>query len=154
MLIFPLNYGIAAYLFIQMGAYRGGENNFSVIGLASKPLHVYGMPGFECEWIPRDSTLRPGVGNDGSGGELVLHAHHGAGGARELERIVALTEKENAYNHIVYTAAPPFDYLYCGSSLYGNLSPQRMREWMAYHAKFFGPRYHFVFHDAGGVHSE
>ncbi|KAH9316438.1 hypothetical protein KI387_025065, partial [Taxus chinensis] len=178
-----LPYGTAAYLFIQMGAYRGGENTFSVVGLASKPLHVYGMPGFECEWIPRDSTLRPvkgkaykmlpdwgygriytvvvvnctfsqGVGNDGGGGELVLHAHHGAGGAREPERIVALTEKENAYNQTVYTAAPPFDYLYCGSSLYGDLSPQRMREWMAYHAKFFGPRSHFVFHDAGGVHSE
>jgi hypothetical protein len=29
-----------------------------------------------------------------------------------------------------------------------------MREWMAYHAKFFGPRSHFVFHDAGGVHPE
>ncbi|KAE8783609.1 Galactan beta-1,4-galactosyltransferase GALS1 [Hordeum vulgare] len=29
-----------------------------------------------------------------------------------------------------------------------------MREWMAYHAHFFGPRSHFVFHDAGGVSPE
>jgi hypothetical protein len=42
-------------------------------------------------------------------------------------------------------------YLYCGSSLYGNLSLARVREWMAYDARFFGPRSHFVFHDAGGV---
>ncbi|KAH9316436.1 hypothetical protein KI387_025063 [Taxus chinensis] len=178
-----LPYGNAAYLFVQMGAYRGGENTFAVVGLASKPLHVYAKPGFECEWIPRDSTLEPlkgkaykmlpdwgygrvytvvvvnctfsqGVGNDGGGGQLVLYAHHGDGDALEPERIVALTEKENAYNATIYTAAAPFDYLYCGSSLYGDLSPQRMREWMAYHAKFFGPRSHFVFHDAGGVHSE
>jgi hypothetical protein len=29
-----------------------------------------------------------------------------------------------------------------------------MREWVAYHARFFGPRSHFVFHDAGGVSAE
>ena len=50
------------------------------------------------------------------------------------------------------TKAPLYDYFYCGSSLYGDLNPQRIREWMAYHAKFFGPRSHFIFHDAGGVH--
>jgi hypothetical protein len=29
-----------------------------------------------------------------------------------------------------------------------------MREWMANHAHFFGPRSHFVFHDAGGITPE
>ncbi|XP_059077876.1 galactan beta-1,4-galactosyltransferase GALS1-like [Cryptomeria japonica] len=52
-------YGNGTYLFIQMGAYRGGETTFAVIGLVSKPLHVFGKPGFECEWIPRNSTLGP-----------------------------------------------------------------------------------------------
>ena len=48
-------YGNAAYLFIQMGEYRGGPATFAVVGLASKPLHVYGKPRFECEWIPKNS---------------------------------------------------------------------------------------------------
>ncbi|KAM1658365.1 hypothetical protein ACFXTN_042533 [Malus domestica] len=42
-------------------------------------------------------------------------------------------------------------YLYCGSSLNGNLSPQRVKEWIAYHVQLFGPRSHFVIHDAGGI---
>ena len=49
-------YGSAAYLFIQMGAYRGGPATFAVVGLASKPLHVYGKPRFECECIPKNSS--------------------------------------------------------------------------------------------------
>ncbi|GLJ39204.1 hypothetical protein SUGI_0799510 [Cryptomeria japonica] len=175
-------YGNAAYLFIQMSAYRGGESTFAVVGLASKPIHVYGKPGFECEWIPKNSTLGPvkgktykmlpdwgygrvytvvvvncsfeePVGADGGGGQLILYANNGED-FEHPERIVALTEKENAYNASLFTAPPRYNYLYCGSSLYGNLSPQRMREWMAYHVKFFGPRSHFVFHDAGGVHEE
>ncbi|GLJ39209.1 hypothetical protein SUGI_0799880 [Cryptomeria japonica] len=175
-------YGRAAYLFIQMGAYRGGANTFAVVGLASKPLHVYGKPGFECEWIPGDSTLRPvkgkalkilpdwgygrvytvvvvnctfaePVGDDGGGGQLILYANNGQD-FEHPERILALNEKEKSYNASVFTGPPPYDYLYCGSSLYGDLNPQRMREWIAYHAKFFGARSHFVFHDAGGVNSE
>jgi galactan beta-1,4-galactosyltransferase len=39
-------YGNAAALFVQMGAYRGGPYTFAVIGLASKPLHVYGEPRY------------------------------------------------------------------------------------------------------------
>eukprot|EP00253_Pinus_taeda_P028181 PITA_28181 len=175
-------YGSAAYLFIQMGAYRGGANTFAIIGLASKPLHVYGKPRFECEWIPKNSssgglkgkaykilpdwgygrvytvvivncTFSQSVGTDGNGGELILHAIHGDEFGKP-ERIVALKEGEGSYNGSVYSQAPPYDYLYCGSSLYGDLSAQRMREWMAYHAKLFGPRSHFVFHDAGGVHPQ
>uniref|UniRef100_A0A0D6QZS6 Glycosyltransferase family 92 protein n=1 Tax=Araucaria cunninghamii TaxID=56994 RepID=A0A0D6QZS6_ARACU len=175
-------YGNAAYLFVKMGAYRGGDYTFAVVGLASKPLHVFGKPGFECEWIPKNSTLGPvkgstykmlpdwgygrvytvvvvnctfshPVGTDGSGGELVIYADDGSNIGKP-ERIVALTERENTYNASLFSGPPPYDYLYCGSSLYGNLSPQRMREWMAYHFKFFGPKTHFVFHDAGGVHEE
>ncbi|KAM2318527.1 hypothetical protein FF1_002087 [Malus domestica] len=54
----------------------------------------------------------------------------------------------------IFTTKPKYDYLYCGSSLYGNLSPQRVREWIAYHVRLFGPRSHFVIHDAGGIHEE
>jgi hypothetical protein len=173
-------YGSAAYLFIQMRAYRGGPATFAVVGIASKPLHVFGKPRLECEWIPKNSsvarmkgkaykmlpdwgygrvytvvvvncTFSQSVGTDGDGGELILHALHGDDFGKP-ERIFALKEKEDTYNASIYSQAPLYDYLYCGSSLYGDLNPQRMREWMAYHAKFFGPRSHFVFHDAGGVH--
>lgn len=176
-------YGTAAYLFIQMGAYRGGPATFAVVGLASKPLHVFGKPWFECEWIPKNSsaarmkvnahkilpdwgygrvytvvvvncTFPQSVGTEGNGGELIIHAFNGSESGKLPERIVALKEEQGTYNASVYSQPPPFDYLYCGSSLYGDLSPQRMREWMAYHAKFFGPRSHFVFHDAGGVHPQ
>ena len=94
------------------------------------------------------------MGTDGNGGELILQAIHGSNSEKLPERIVALMEEKGTYNASIYSQAPPYDYLYCGSSLYGDLSPQRMREWMAYHAKFFGPRSHFVFHDAGGVHPQ
>jgi galactan beta-1,4-galactosyltransferase len=39
-------YGNAAALFVQMGAYRGGPYTFAVIGLASKPIHVFGKPWY------------------------------------------------------------------------------------------------------------
>eukprot|EP00253_Pinus_taeda_P010350 PITA_10350 len=175
-------YGSAPYLFIQMGAYRGGPATFAVVGLASKALHVFGKPRFECEWIPKNSSaarmkgeaykmlpdegygrvytvvvlscfFSQSVGTDGKGGDLVVHAFNG-NESEKPEKIVALKEEKGSYNGSVYSEAPPYDYLYCGSSLYGDLSPQRMREWMAYHAKFFGPRSHFVFHDAGGVHPQ
>ncbi|RWW83343.1 hypothetical protein BHE74_00008154 [Ensete ventricosum] len=179
--------GSAAYLFVQMGAYRGGSNNFAIVGLASKPLHVFAKPQFWCEWKPRggpggdsNSTFASGyrilpdwgygrvytvvvvnctfpvdVGLDGSGGQLVVHATTGGGGDRAVqteERFVAVEEAPGSVNASAFWAPPKYDYLYCGSSLYGDLSPQRIREWMAYHARLFGERSHFVFHDAGGVH--
>eukprot|EP00253_Pinus_taeda_P016083 PITA_16083 len=98
-------------------------------------------------------TFSQSVGTDGSGGELILHALCG-NQFGTAERIVALTEGKSTYNASVYSQAPPYDYFYCGSSLYGDLNPQRIRERIAYHAKFFGPRSHFVFHEAGGVHSQ
>ncbi|KAL6603013.1 hypothetical protein ACP70R_043374 [Stipagrostis hirtigluma subsp. patula] len=178
--------GSAAALFVQMGAYRGGPYTFAVVGLASKPTHVYGKPWFRCEWEPNaaaNASSRPmraakayhmlpdwGYGRvytvvvvnctfarppnaDNAGGRLVLYAHYGPPSppARH-ERIVALEEAPGAYDEAAFRTPPHrYDYLYCGSSLYGNLSAARVREWMAYHARFFGPRSHFVFHDAGGV---
>ncbi|XP_074587131.1 galactan beta-1,4-galactosyltransferase GALS3-like [Curcuma longa] len=181
--------GSAAYLFIQMGAYRGGANNFVAVGLASKPLHVFAKPRFECEWIPhgggKDSapifasgykilpdwgygrvytvvvvncTFPSAVGLDGSGGRLVIHATTGGGGDREVttaESFVAVEEAAGSVDESTFSEPPKYEYLYCGSPLYGDLSPQRVREWMAYHARFFGvSKSHFVIHDAGGVHPE
>ncbi|XP_072987760.1 galactan beta-1,4-galactosyltransferase GALS3 [Typha latifolia] len=178
--------GSGAYLFILMGAYRGGPNSFAAIGLASKPLHVFAKPSFQCEWIPHDSTTNNAsitssaykilpdwgygrvytvvvvnctfpvdVGADGSGGRLMVHATTGGGADREMdltESFLAIEEAPGKVNSSLFTAPPKYDYLYCGSSLYGNLSPQRVREWIAYHAKLFGNKSHFVIHDAGGVH--
>jgi hypothetical protein len=181
--------GSAAALFVQMGAYRGGPYTFAVVGLASKPTHVYGKPWFRCEWEPATSPsdgnassppMRaarayhmlpdwgygrvytvvvvnctfPRVPNaDNAGGRLVLYAHHGPSRSPSSphERIVALEEAPGAYDEAAFRPPHRYDYLYCGSSLYGDLSAARVREWMAYHARFFGPRSHFVFHDAGGV---
>ncbi|MCO5569334.1 hypothetical protein L7F22_023046 [Adiantum nelumboides] len=103
-------------------------------------------------------TFDQGVGSV-DGGQLVLVAYHGDDEERAPERFVALTEDGNAYNaSTAYDAVAPYsyqyEYLYCGSPLYGNVNAQRMREWMAYHAWLFGPKSHFVFHDAGGMHAE
>uniref|UniRef100_A0ACD5Z6E5 Uncharacterized protein n=1 Tax=Avena sativa TaxID=4498 RepID=A0ACD5Z6E5_AVESA len=179
-------YGSAAALFVQMGAYRGGPRTFAVVGLASKPTHVFGTPYFKCEWLPnptaaspappavRTKTYKilpdwgygrvyttvvvnctfpsnPNVGN--AGGKLLVHAYYSTT-SRRYERFVALEEAPGSYDEARFSPPFQYDYLYCGSSLYGDLSASRMREWMAYHAHFFGPRSHFVFHDAGGVSAE
>ncbi|XP_020193764.1 galactan beta-1,4-galactosyltransferase GALS1 [Aegilops tauschii subsp. strangulata] len=179
-------YGSAAALFVQMGAYRGGPRTFAVVGLASKPTHVFGTPYFKCEWQPNPSAADPapravrtkaykilpdwGYGRvyttvvvnctfpanpnaANAGGRLLVHAYHSTA-SRRYERFVALEEAPGAYDESVFSPPFQYDYLYCGSSLYGNLSAGRMREWVAYHAHFFGPRSHFVFHDAGGVSPE
>ncbi|KMS96194.1 hypothetical protein BVRB_001040 [Beta vulgaris subsp. vulgaris] len=179
-------YGNAAALFVQMGAYRGGPTSFSVIGLASKPIHVYSQPWYKCEWVPNPTTINGsthqaqptrtkatkilpdwGYGRvytvvvvnctfptnpnaDNSGGKLLLYAYYSLS-SRNFEKFTALTESPGSYNDTVYTSPPKYDYLYCGSSLYGNLSASRIREWLAYHSWFFGLNSHFVFHDAGGV---
>lgn len=181
-------YGAAAYSFVTMGAYRGGERTFAVIGLASKPLHVYARPTYECVWKSKNESssnistvgykMLPDwgygrvytvvivnctfpanltVNADNSGGELLLLASTSGGGDRTsnvTETIPALTEPPGSVDFALFTSKPKYDYFYCGSSLFGNLSPQRVREWMAYHVRLFGPRSHFVFHDAGGVHEE
>ncbi|CAK9883304.1 unnamed protein product [Sphagnum jensenii] len=93
------------------------------------------------------------VGTDKSGGDLVLYASYGDK-YREPERIVVFTEVKDEYNATLFNPPFPYDYVYCGSSIYGDVSPQRMREWMAYHANFFGNRSHFFFHDSGGFHDD
>ncbi|KAM1350422.1 hypothetical protein ACFX2F_004376 [Malus domestica] len=179
-------YGSAAYSFITMGAYRGGMNTFAIVGLASKPLHVFSNPKYECQWVPNLNSTPPissigykilpdwGYGRvytvvvvnctfsqpinaDNSGGKLLLLATTESGGDRNFnttDTIQTLTEAPGTLNAGIFTAKPKYDYLYCGSSLYGNLSPQRVREWIAYHVRLFGPRSHFVIHDAGGIHEE
>ncbi|XP_057537687.1 galactan beta-1,4-galactosyltransferase GALS1 [Amaranthus tricolor] len=175
-------YGNAAALFVKMGAYRGGPATFSVVGLASKPIHVYGNPWYKCEWVPHNTSQPPvrakaykilpdwGYGRvytvvvvnctfpmnpnlDNSGGKLVLYAYYSLS-PKYFEKFTALEESPGSYNGAVFNSPPKYDYLYCGSSLYGNLSASRIREWMAYHAWFFGEKSHFVFHDAGGVSEE
>ncbi|KAJ7545409.1 hypothetical protein O6H91_09G118400 [Diphasiastrum complanatum] len=171
-------YGVAAYTFVHMGTYRGGSNTFATVGLASKPLHVFGNASFDCEWIPEggqqqvkkakgwkilpdwgygrvytvvvvNCTFADNAGSDSLGGELILHATQGED--QPPERIVALTEKAGEYNASSFDPPFKYNYLYCGSSLYGNISPQRLREWLAYHATTFGSSSHFIFYDAGVI---
>lgn len=174
-------YGSAAALFVQMGAYRGGPRTFSVIGLASKPIHVYGKPWYKCEYISNNGkppirakaykilpdwgygrvytvvvvncTFPENPNSDNSGGKLMLYAYYSMN-PRKFEKFVALEEDRGSYDESKFKPPFKYNYLYCGSSLYGNLSASRVREWMAYHAYFFGPDSHFVFHDAGGVGKE
>uniref|UniRef100_A0A7N1A0R8 Glycosyltransferase family 92 protein n=1 Tax=Kalanchoe fedtschenkoi TaxID=63787 RepID=A0A7N1A0R8_KALFE len=174
-------YGNAAALFVQMGAYRGGPDTFAVIGLASKPIHVFGKPWYQCKWLSNNGTVAKGKafkmlpdwgygrvytvvvvnctfpdGNpnrDNSGGKLLLQAYYDLNPKR-YEKIVVLEELPRAYNETKYSPPYDYEYLYCGSSLYGEVNAARMREWMAYHAWFFGPSSHFVFHDAGGVSAD
>ncbi|KAJ6793246.1 galactan beta-1,4-galactosyltransferase GALS1-like [Iris pallida] len=172
-------YGSAAALFVQMGAYRGGPRTFAVVGLASKPTHVYGKPWFKCEYQPNSPGAPPvrakaykilpdwGYGRvytvvvvnctfpsnpnaDNAGGRLLLYAYYSPN-PRRFEKFLALEESPGSYSDSHFLPPFQYDYLYCGSSLYGSLSPHRIREWIAYHARLFGPRSHFVFHDAGGV---
>ncbi|KAH8522307.1 hypothetical protein Peur_040840 [Populus x canadensis] len=181
-------YGSAAYNFITMGAYRGGLNTFAIIGLASKPLHVYSKPTYQCEWVPQSSsasnstfstvsykmlpdwgyghvytvvvvncTFSEAVNSENSGGKLFLEASTSGGGDKDFnitDRFEVLNESPGDINTTLFSSRPKYDYLYCGSSLYGGLSPQRVREWIAYHVRLFGKRSHFVIHDAGGVHEE
>ncbi|KAF4359818.1 hypothetical protein G4B88_020339 [Cannabis sativa] len=179
-------YGLAAYNFITMGTYRGGLNTFAIVAIASKPLHVYGSPTYECQWLQNSSpssvistvgykilpdwgygrvytvvvvncTFSENINVDNSGGKLVLYASTSGAGDRKFnvtDRIEALTEAPGSLDTALFSSKPKYDYFYCGSSLYGSLSPQRVREWLAYHVRLFGPRSHFVIHDAGGVHEE
>lgn len=170
-------YGNAAALFVHMGAYRGGPSTFAVIGLASKPIHVFARPWFKCEWVSNNGssvkskaykmlpdwgygrvytvvvvncTFPSNPNPENTGGRLMLYAYYGES-QKKYEKFTALEELPGSYNESKHRPPYQYDYLYCGSSLYGNLSAARMREWIAYHAWFFGESSHFVFHDAGGV---
>ncbi|KAH0869090.1 hypothetical protein HID58_076112 [Brassica napus] len=102
-------------------------------------------------------TFPATVNSKNSGGTLLLHATTGDADRNVTDSIPVLTESPNSVDFHLYDTnrrREKYDYLYCGSSLYGNLSPQRVREWIAYHARFFGEKSHFVLHDAGGVQEE
>ncbi|MCO5592814.1 hypothetical protein L7F22_046817 [Adiantum nelumboides] len=95
-----------------------------------------------------------GASPDQKGGQLILYATHGDGLGKPAERIVALTEDEHSYDASFYQPPYPYEFVYCGSPLFSNLNAQRIREWIAYHVMLFGPKSHFIFHDAGGMHEE
>ncbi|KAF5798216.1 putative Glycosyltransferase family 92 [Helianthus annuus] len=181
-------YGSAAYNFILMSAYRGGGDTFAVVGLSSKPLHLFARPTYVCEWVPHPATgnnknisvvgykILPDwgygrvytvvvvnctfpfpVGEDGSGGQLLVHTSTSGGGDTDFnvsDTVEALVEAPGSFHASQLDVPPKYEYLYCGSPLYGDLSPQRVREWIAYHVNLFGERSHFVIHDAGGVHRD
>lgn len=174
-------HGLATHLWIEMGAYRGGPREFSIVGLVAKPIETFHAPPYVCEWVPsggrgavrgNSSKILPDwnygklytvvvvtcafeqeVGADSEGGKLVLHVSYGDQ-YRQPERIAVLSEKQGDYNATMFSPPYPYDYVYCGSSVYGDVSPQRMREWLAYHAYFLGERSHFILHDSGGFHSD
>ncbi|CAI0393684.1 unnamed protein product [Linum tenue] len=104
-------------------------------------------------------TFSEPINADNSGGKLYLLASTSGGGDAKFDstdRIQVLEEPKGSVDFEVFdpNSKPKYDYLYCGSSLYGNLSPQRVREWIAYHVRLLGERSHFVIHDAGGVYDE
>ncbi|KAL2933939.1 Galactan beta-1 4-galactosyltransferase GALS2 [Bienertia sinuspersici] len=165
-----------------MSAYRGGPQTFSIIGLSSKPLQVFGRPEYQCEYYRANNntsrsivtahkilpdwgfgrvytvvvlnctftTTHPSlsVADASAGGKLLLRS------TTFINPIPALVEPPHSWDPFQFSSSPKYDYLYCGSPLYGDLSPQRMREWLAYHIRLFGKRSHFVIHDAGGIHSQ
>uniref|UniRef100_A0A0D9WIJ8 Glycosyltransferase family 92 protein n=1 Tax=Leersia perrieri TaxID=77586 RepID=A0A0D9WIJ8_9ORYZ len=171
-------HGTAAALFVQIGGYRGGPRTFAVVGLASKPTHVYGTPYFTCEWasnppsppiLTKAYTMLPdwGYGRvyttvvvnctfpknpnpNNTGGKLLLHAYPSST-SYHPDTFVAMVESPGSYNETKFSPPFKYDYLYCGSSLFGDISASRIREWIAYHARLFGPNSHFVLHDAGGA---
>ncbi|KNA15714.1 hypothetical protein SOVF_095640 [Spinacia oleracea] len=172
-------YGSGAYNFILMSAYRGGPNTFSIIGLSSKPFQKYALPTYTCQYqnsnnnnivkgykilpdwgfgriytvIVINCTFPNNIANNPSAttSRLILHAPSNDGAT---DSITALTEPPNSWNPSNFISPPKYDYLYCGSPLYGNLSPQRIREWIAYHVRLFGTNSHFVIFDSGGIHTE
>lgn len=75
-------------------------------------------------------------GNGEEGGNLWINASYGDA-FRLDERFLALREAPRAFNSSMFHPPFPYEYVYCGSPLFGNLSPQRVREWLAYHSHFF-----------------
>ncbi|CAI9782252.1 unnamed protein product [Fraxinus pennsylvanica] len=116
------SYGSVAYNFVLMSAYRGGANTFAAVGLSSKPLHVFGKPSYQCQWIPHEDTdstvttagqkILPDWGfgrvytivivnctfptpTGGKGGKLLIHATTNGGGDTSFnitDSIVVLKE--------------------------------------------------------------
>ncbi|BBN08178.1 galactan beta-1,4-galactosyltransferase [Marchantia polymorpha subsp. ruderalis] len=94
------------------------------------------------------------VGVDGAGGHLVVTATHGSDDLSALDDVmfVAKTESPGQYNASLFRAPYEFDHVYCGNGMYGDwVNPRRVREWLAYHVRYFGPRSHFFLYDAGAL---
>ena len=176
-------HGIAVHFFLDFGTYRSSPRAFSCAGSISRAVEDAWSPPFECEWVNPNGTVtksenvakyRPGrefpalydslvvichfgvdIGTDGKGGELFISYSYPANDPYRLpEKFLALTESPRVYQPGMFE--PPFlyDIVYCGSPIFGNISPQRIREWIAYHAYMFGEKSHFIFYDAGGIHDE
>ncbi|CAM6127707.1 unnamed protein product [Calypogeia fissa] len=97
------------------------------------------------------------VGTDhGTGGSLKIVAKMGSLDMTGLPgaEFMALTEKPGEYDGSLFKEPFKYDFMYCGSPLYGPISPQRVREWIAWHARIFGPRSHFILYDGGGLHDD
>ena len=98
-------------------------------------------------------TFDEDVGVDREGGEFWITASYGDSVRPDL-KFVALREAPGDYNASAFQPPFPYEYVYCGSPLYGSVSPQRTREWMTYHNHFFGDKAFFVLYDGGGIHDE
>lgn len=175
-------FGKAAALYVHFGAYRGGSDSFSVIGLGSKPTHVYSKPWFRCEWISNQDhvpnsytkgkiflpdwgygrvytvvvvncTFQRNPNADNYGGKLFVYAFYSPS-PLHYEKFFLLEEPPGSYDESRFRPPFKYDYLYCGSALFGSLNPRRVREWISYHAFFFGPNSHFMLYDAGGISAD
>lgn len=128
-------------------------NADSIKGKTVKYLPDWNM-GRQYTVVVLNCSFEKPVGIDREGGKLVVYALYGNGSGRvdlSPERFVAFREKKGEYDAEKFRQPYPYDFVYCGSPLYGNLNAQRLREWMAYHAKLFGKRAHFFLYDAGGI---
>ncbi|MCL7032915.1 hypothetical protein MKW94_015993 [Papaver nudicaule] len=167
-------FGSAAYNFIQMGSYRGGLNSFAIIGLSSKPLHVYGKPHDQCEWIPlskNQSAETVSTTSITTTGYKIL-PDWGYGCVYTVV-VVNCTFKDEP---VIPVGGKLIFYASTGAgggfgedgggitdriesliekhdsfdvSVFDNMIIfTRVREWIAYHVKLFGEKSHFVIHDA------
>ncbi|CAM6097494.1 unnamed protein product [Calypogeia fissa] len=96
------------------------------------------------------------VGTNGTGGSVKIVLKMGSKDMTGLPgtEFVALTEKPGEYDGSLFTEPLKYDFMYCGGPLYGQVSPQRVREWIAWHARMFGPRSQFILWDAGGLNED
>lgn len=175
-------HGVAAHFFLQLGTYRSSPRAFSTAGSIQRSFEDWFKPRFQCEWIGSNGTavrakeakkIRPAqsfkgfydsliiichfdedVGTDGLGGKLYMKYWHQVDKYRTPETFLALVEAPSEYNASMFEPPFAYDIVYCGSPIYGDISPQRVREWVAYHTYVFGNRSHFILYDAGGFHDD
>lgn len=173
-------HGLASHFFVQISSYRLGARQFATVGLIAQHLDELHWRDFGCEWLSQkeNSTtirgkvwkIRPDFGfhrlygtlvisctfdediND-LGGSLWISASYGDT-FRPDEKFITLTEAPGDFNPNAFKPPFPYEYVYCGSPLYGNISPQRIREWMAYHNHLFREKAYFILYDGGGIHDE